>query len=216
MGQTADAAKSRVTQERSLDTRATIMNAAITALVQHGYSGATTLRIQEIAGVSRGRLLHHYPSRDDLLVAAVSHLTEARMLDLADDLVWPADPSARIDEVIARMWETFQQEYFWASTELWLAARANPRLREALEPHERRLNAFIVQKVGSMFGSRISGRANFVMVRDVLITSMRGVALSYAFRPRNADLDPHLAEWRDFAHALLPEAAPHSGDAPSA
>ncbi|RFA10003.1 hypothetical protein B7R54_12910 [Subtercola boreus] len=216
MGPSAETAKSRATQERSIDTQARILDSAITALVQHGYSGATTLRIQEIAEVSRGRLLHHYPSRDDLLVAAVSHLTEARMRDLADDVAWPADPVARIEVAIARMWETFQQEYFWASSELWLAARANPRLKEALEPHERRLSAFIVQKVGSMFGDRLVAASSYVTVRDVLISSMRGVALSYAFRPRDAELDPHLAEWRAIARALLlPVDDRHSADGPS-
>jgi len=181
------------------------MNAAITALVEGGYSGATTLRIQEIAGVSRGRLLHHYPSRDDLLVAAVSHLTEARMSALAEDEEWPDELGARIDVAVDRMWETFHQDYFWASTELWLAARANPRLAEALQPHERRLSTYIVGKVGAMFGESLAGRENYVAVRDVLISSMRGSALTYSFRPRDSEHDPHVAEWKTVARQLLGE-----------
>jgi AcrR family transcriptional regulator len=203
MAQTASVTAARATQERSRDTQARILNAAITALVNDGYSGATTLRIQAIAGVSRGRLLHHYPSRDDLLVAAVSHLTEARMSALAKDQEWPSDPAERIDVALDRMWETFHQEYFWASTELWLAARANPRLREALEPHERKLGTFIVGKVGNMFGEQIVQREGYAMMRDLLIAGMRGVALSYAFRPRDPRLDPHLPQWKAIARASL-------------
>jgi AcrR family transcriptional regulator len=203
MGEIASVKSVRATQDRSRDTQARIMNAAITALVNDGYSGATTLRIQEIAGVSRGRLLHHYPSRDDLLVAAVSHLTEARMAALAEDEHWPTESAARIDVAVDRMWDTFQQDYFWASTELWLASRANDRLRSALEPHERNLSAFIVRKVGSMFGESLSASSNYAMVRDLLITSMRGVALAYAFRPRDPRLDPHIVEWKATARSLL-------------
>ena len=203
MGQTVTAKPARATQERSRDTQARILNAAIKALVSDGYSGATTLRIQELAEVSRGRLLHHYPSRDDLLIAAVSHLTEARMLALAEDEEWPDDLSDRVDVAIDRMWETFHQDYFWASTELWLAARANERLREALEPHERRLSTFIVQKVGSFFGETIVQKPSYPMVRDLLITSMRGVALSYSFRPRDSNLDPHVEQWKTIARSLL-------------
>src|ERR1700710_2263412 len=107
MSQTGDAGPRRAVQERSRDTQARILDSAVTALVLHGYSGATTLRIQEIAGVTRGRLLHHYPSRDDLLVAAVSHLTAARMQDLALDEQWPAGEPDRIDVAIDRMWGTF-------------------------------------------------------------------------------------------------------------
>jgi AcrR family transcriptional regulator len=203
MSQIGDAGLVRATQERSRDTQARIMDAAIIALVSAGYSGATTLRIQEIAGVSRGRLLHHYPSRDDLLVAAVSHLTEARMLALAEDEEWPDSLPDRIDVAVDRMWETFHQDYFWASTELWLAARANERLRDALQPHERRLNTFIIQKVGTFFGESVAQSPRYPMVRDLLITSMRGVALSYSFRPRDSGVDPHVPQWKIIAHILL-------------
>lgn len=125
------------------------------------------------------------------------------MLALANDQEWPVDSRKRVDVAVDRMWETFHQDYFWASTELWLAARSNSRLRDALEPHERRLNAFIIQKVGTFFGDPIIHGARYAVVRDQLITSMRGVALSYAFRPRDPRSDPHVAQWKDIAQALL-------------
>lgn len=195
--------RGRAVQERSIDTQARILESAVTALVDHGYSGASTLRIQQIAGVSRGRLLHHFPSRDDLLVAAVAHLTEARIASLADDLVWPDGAGERIDLVVGRMWESFREPYFWASTELWIAARANPRLREALQPHERRLGASITGHLATLFGPALASNSHYVMARDLLITSMRGVALTYAFRPRDELRDPHLAQWRAIARDLL-------------
>jgi AcrR family transcriptional regulator len=193
----------RALQERSKDTRARILEAAVSALVEGGYSGATTLRIQELAGVTRGRLLHHYPSRDDLVVAAVSYVTEARMAALADDVEWSDDSEKRIRQIIDKMWETFHQPYFWASTELWLASRSSPRLREALRPHERRLSAFIVTKLGSFFGPTLSAHPNYVAVRDILVTSMRGVAMTYAFRPNDPLEEPHIEQWNSLTLQLL-------------
>ena len=61
-------------EARTATSRARILDAAVACLVESGYSGATTLQIQARAGVSRGRLLHHFPSRDELLVAASRHL----------------------------------------------------------------------------------------------------------------------------------------------
>jgi AcrR family transcriptional regulator len=205
MSDTAPDSPVRAVQERSRDTRQRILEAAQRALVEDGYSGATTLRIQELAGVTRGRLLHHYPSRDDLLVAAVAHLTEARMAGLADDVTWSAEPRERIRQIVDRMWETFSQPYFWASTELWLAARANPRLRDALQPHERRLSTFIVGKLGSFFGPELTAHPNYVAVRDLLVTSMRGAALTYAVRPRDPLTEHHLEQWTSIAAQLLIE-----------
>lgn len=204
MADTPPALRPRATQARSRTTQERILQAAVAALVDGGYSGATTLRIQEIAGVTRGRLLHHYPSRDDLLVAAVAHLTEARMSDLAADVKWPSDPVERIDLIVDRMWETFRQPYFWASTELWLAARANDRLREALQAHERRLSAFILQKLATFFGDELVAHPAYPATRDLLITSMRGTAMTYTFRLFDAADDPHLQTWKDTArYALL-------------
>ncbi len=193
----------RALQERSLDTRARILSAAVEALVEGGYSGASTLRIQKLAGVSRGRLLHHYSSRDDLLVAAVAHLTEARLAVVADDVSWPDDPAERIDRVVELTWETYRQPYFWASTELWLAARSNPRLREALKPHERQVGNWVAQQLAVLFGEALTAAPDYELVRDALLTSMRGAALAYAFRATDPANDPHLPQWKELARRLL-------------
>ena len=79
-------------------------------------------------------------------------------------------------------------------------------LRETIEPHERRLATFIVSKVGGFFGEILAQRENYAAVRDLLITSMRGAALTYSFRPRDAQHDPHVAEWKTVARLLLGEA----------
>ena len=70
--------QARRPQRRGIAVQERILDAAVRALVEHGYAGTSTLRIQEIAEVSRGSLLHQFPSRDALLVAAVQHLAEAR------------------------------------------------------------------------------------------------------------------------------------------
>ncbi|MDV6311168.1 TetR/AcrR family transcriptional regulator [Gordonia amicalis] len=69
-------------QQLSGVTRTRILDAAIRVLVDRGYSGASTVAIQNEAGMSRGRLLHHYPSRDALLMAAVGHLARTRIEEL--------------------------------------------------------------------------------------------------------------------------------------
>ena len=76
------AERSRVTQQHVLDS-------AVEVLIELGYSGASTLKIQQRAGVSRGRLLHQYPHRDALLVAAVQHIAEARVASAGRRSRWP-------------------------------------------------------------------------------------------------------------------------------
>jgi AcrR family transcriptional regulator len=72
----------RPQQERSRATRQRLLDAAVECLITRGWSGTTTTVIAETAGVSRGAQLHHYPTKTDLVLAAVDHLTERRAVEL--------------------------------------------------------------------------------------------------------------------------------------
>lgn len=192
-------------QPRSLVTQARILDAAVEALIEHGYAGASTLRIQQMAQVSRGRLLHQFPSRDHLLIAAVQHLATARVEGTRERTGWPASPAERIDAAVDAMWSTYQQGYFWAATELWLASRYNDELREALLPAERSLGAKVRAATDLMFGEPLNRAAGYPAIRELINTSMRGVAVTYAFDRRHAASDSHLPIWKQLAReALLP------------
>lgn len=186
-------------QSRSLVTQNRILNAAVQALVEFGYAGASTVKIQELADVSRGRMLHQYPSRDELLVAAVQHLASARVDDAGAQVDWPVAPGARICAVVDAMWSTYQQDYFWAATELWIGARHNDGLRRALVPVERALNKRVRTATDAMFGVPFIDAPAYPVVRELLNTSMRGVALTYAFDRRRPSSEPDLALWKDLA-----------------
>src|SRR5690606_23694455 len=77
------APRERVPQaERTAATRHRLMEATVDALVEFGWAGTTTTLVSTRAGVSRGAQLHHFPSKQELVVAAVQHLTELRRDEL--------------------------------------------------------------------------------------------------------------------------------------
>ena len=63
--------------------RARLLEATVELLVEKGYAGTSTTLVSERAGVSRGAQLHHFPTKQDLVVAAVQHVTEVRGAELA-------------------------------------------------------------------------------------------------------------------------------------
>lgn len=198
---------SRTRAQRTEDSRARILDAAVACLVRDGYSGATTLTIQAAAGVSRGRLLHHFPSRDRLLVAAAQHLAVKRVADTEERVLALVGTGVsgweRVDRVVEQLWASFHEPHFWAALELWTAARANPEIAEALLPEERRLGAAIRASVARMLGEPHASHPRFRQVRDLLLTSMRGAAMTYAFDPRDLARDPLVAQWKDLTRTLL-------------
>jgi AcrR family transcriptional regulator len=183
------------------------LDAAVELLVERGYGGATTVAIQRRAGVSRGRLLHHFPSREALLVAAAHHLADERIIDMEQwfEHIQDSAPGggARVDRAITLLWSTFRQPYFWAAMELWSAARTDEKLRGELAGAEHRLGRAIQHVVATMFGPIHSSHPGFEDVRELLFSSMRGVALTYSIIERDPETDPHLSLWRTVARQML-------------
>ncbi|HSP36143.1 MAG TPA: helix-turn-helix domain-containing protein [Frankiaceae bacterium] len=194
-------------EQRTVDSRNQILDAAVACLIEGGYSGATTLQIQGRAGVSRGRLLHHFPSRDVLLVAAAHHLAvtrvQATVSKAESQLARHPGGTARIDRVVELMWETHHEPHYWAAVELWTAARTHDEIAGALLQEERRLGGEVRSAVDGMFGAELTERAGYPVLRDQLLSSMRGAALAYAFDRRDPSSDPHLDAWKTLAHGLL-------------
>ncbi|GAY07760.1 TetR/AcrR family transcriptional regulator [Pseudonocardia sp. N23] len=197
----------RTRAQRAEDGRARILDAAVECLVAEGYAGASTLAIQAGAGVSRGRLLHHFPSRDLLLVAAAQHVAAQRVRDTEERVLAlvgaDVEGPERIDQVVVALWASFHESHFWAALELWTAARTNPEIAGALLPEERRLGRVIRASLARMLGEPWSSHPRFRQVRDLLLTSMRGAAMTYAFDSRDAASDPMVAQWQDLVRTLL-------------
>ncbi|GAA3183797.1 TetR/AcrR family transcriptional regulator [Blastococcus jejuensis] len=197
----------RSRSERTADSRLLILDAAVACLVEDGYSGASTLAVQARAGVSRGRLLHHFPSRAELLVAAAAHLSTTLLTDVQQRAaaLMADQPSGRerVERAIDLTWATFQEPPFWAAMELWTAARTDPELQAALRSEERRLRAAIRAVADGIWGPEIAAAPLYAELCELLFTSMRGVAIVYAFEERPAATDPHLDLWKRLAARML-------------
>lgn len=75
-----------------------------------------------------------------------------------------------------------------------------------LEQQERVLYRQVRAVTDAMFGEPLNQHPDYARVRETLNTSMRGVALTYAFDRRHALRDPHIADWVALATGALPGA----------
>jgi AcrR family transcriptional regulator len=127
------ATSARVPQsERSRVMRQRLLEATVDCLVEHGWSGTSTTLVSQRAGVSRGAQLHHYPTKNDLVLAAIEHLSASREEEMrAAVAALPTGPT-RTRKVLDMLAEHFTGPLFVAATELWVAARTDTLLREAV------------------------------------------------------------------------------------
>jgi AcrR family transcriptional regulator len=144
---------SRSQQERSRTTQLRLLDATVSCLISHGWSGTTTTLIAETAGVSRGAQLHHFPTKTSLVLAAVEHLTERRAREIrAEAETLPADARHRVEAVIEMLAASFAGPLFQAALEVWVAARTDDSLREALGPLEAKIGRELFHLTAQLLG----------------------------------------------------------------
>ena len=151
---TSQAAATRVPQEeRTRLMRARLLEATVDCLVEHGFSGTSTTLVSERAGVSRGAQLHHFPTKNDLVVAAVEHLTEVRAAELAAAAAALPTGARRTRAVLQMLGDHFASPVFTAALELWVAARTDETLLAAVAPLEQRVGREIHRMTVDLLGA---------------------------------------------------------------
>lgn len=169
--------------DRSAATRQRILDATITCLVERGYAGTTTSVIQDQAGVSRGAITHQFPTRDSLMVAAVSYLSKERAQRISDRLrELPTGPQ-RVREGLRLTWAEYSGELFAAVLELWTASRTDDGLQEALIEAERELG----ETQRELIAGSTEPQSLSTEEMDLAARIMRGTALTDMVRRKRSD-----------------------------
>ena len=112
------------------DTRAVLVEAAIDALRESGFAGASARRIAQRAGVNQALVFYHFGSVNDLLVAALEEVSTQRMAAYRELL----DSTDTLPELIASARSVFEADldagHVRVLTEMISGAQSVPGLGE--------------------------------------------------------------------------------------
>ncbi|MER5752961.1 TetR/AcrR family transcriptional regulator [Streptomyces sp. NPDC002088] len=124
-------------QDRSRATRQRLLEAAVSCLAEHGWTGSTVAVVAERAGVSRGAAQHHFPTREDLFTAAVEYVAEERSTALR--ALFPQGAAGDRRAVVAALVDLYTGPLFRAALHLWVAASNEEQLRPRVTELEARV-----------------------------------------------------------------------------
>ena len=131
--------------------------------------------------------LHHFATKEALLVASVAHVADAQISAVR------AEAAAGAASEVDLLHHVMSGPLFLAGLELWQAARTEPALRAALLPAERRVGAAVRQLLDELFPGSRWGRVEL----DGLLALYRGLALTSVLRS-DGDLDRQVLQlWVD-------------------
>ncbi len=126
-------------QDRSRATRERLLEAAVASLAESGWARTTVATVAARAGVSRGAAQHHFRTREDLVTAAIRHMTDVRLCELRITLEIPPDGSNRTRWALDRLAGLYTTTLFTAALHVWAEAAVDARLRAQVIPLERAL-----------------------------------------------------------------------------
>lgn len=122
----------RTQTERSEETRIKLVSAAARLLHRKGYAGLRTAEVSAQAGVSRGGQLHHFPTKDSLVIATAEHIL-ARSAEIGRRRAAQASATDDILEaIIADSVDFFFSDEFATMLDLVVNGGKNRRIRDAV------------------------------------------------------------------------------------
>lgn len=114
--------------ERSASTRLRLVEATVQCLYEFGYHQTSTVTVTRHAKVSRGAMLHHFPSKADLMMATADHIRLRRGEVHRKHLAPFKTDREKFLNLIDVLWEEFQTPSGVARIELMLGSRSDPAL----------------------------------------------------------------------------------------
>jgi AcrR family transcriptional regulator len=196
-------------QDRSRVTRARLLESAVNCLAELGWSGATMSVVAEHAGVSRGATQHYFPTREDLLTAALEHMAEVRLAEIRSEAArYACLPCRRTDaapptrDVVGLLVRLYTGPLFRAALQVWAAAAASRALRELVVPLEARLGREAHRAAIELLGADESAPGVREAVQATLDLA-RGLGLADTLTDDSRRRDRIIAQWAAMLDAAL-------------
>ena len=124
----------RTNAERSAETRRIIMSAAIELLFTRGHTATTTIAVAARAKVSRGAMLHHFPTRVEMLIAVAEYIVTLQREQRQAKAKALGPGLKRYYAGADINWEVQKQPATIALLEIMMATRSDPQLRKSFAP----------------------------------------------------------------------------------
>jgi len=186
----------------------------VDCLVSRGFDGTTTTEVAHRAGVSPGALLHHFPAKTELLCAAVGHLFELRQAEFRKAMANLGPGVDRIEAGVDLLWSMFTGPSFIAWLELWIAARCEPTLAEAVVRLDHEFMAASEAVFRELFADELAARPDLARVGlGLTYAQLAGLAL-FRLIPGHepAPAADVISAFKTLARTALP--APEAGGTP--
>jgi AcrR family transcriptional regulator len=193
----------RTQAERSETTRKQLLEAAAKLIRQNGFGGLRTIEVANLAGVSRGALLHHFPSKHALVVAVLNYVNEVNFSQSTRRAQLARSSRDPIEEIVKDAQEFFFGDYFFIELAIAMSDESTRQLRRETH-HFTRQTRFSIE--AAWLDTLISSGIPKQLASDVLaltLSAVRGFSVRMLLENDPAQFSRLMNVWREIIRQHL-------------
>jgi AcrR family transcriptional regulator len=205
-----EVARRRTQAERSEETRTRILKAAANLIRKRGYARFRTAEVAEEAGLSRGAQLHHFPTKDSLVVATLEYVFEQAQVLSRRRASAVNRPRDLIEAVIEDAREFFFSEHFMVAIDIVLSTSTDQSVRKQILDISRKARRPVETAwTGALAASGVPGQLASDIVA-LTLSLVRGMALRTLWDNDPKWFDELFSLWRQMIKVFLSDRKPRS------
>lgn len=188
---------------RSARTREKVLDATIECIYEFGLLKTSTIDITKRAGISRGAMLHHYPSKEELLSAAYEALLKkeaAKLRRAAEDY---RNGGLTVEEFIDRLWERFSVESFSITMDYFAAARTDKNLRKNIKKARQDYDNALADIWMNYFSESHNDRCDLLAHMRLTVSLFRGMSMQRCVLEDQDAQDEMIDIWKRHVRSAL-------------
>ncbi|TAI66807.1 TetR/AcrR family transcriptional regulator [Bradyrhizobium sp. Leo170] len=198
-------APKRTQAERSEATQTQLIEAAVKLVRANGLRGLRTVEVAELAGVSRGALLHHFKSKHDLLVAVIRHVNEVSLVESARRAHLAQNSgNDPIEGIIKDAQDFYFGDYFFIELAIAMSADSDSRILKRETYRNSRTSRFSVE--AAWLEALMSSGVPKQLASDILsltLSVVRGYSVRTLIEKDPEQFSRLLKVWRDIVRQHL-------------
>lgn len=166
-------------EKRSEETKRAVMEATVNCLFEFGYANTTTQSVSDMTGLSRSAMIYHYPSRIDLISAAIDFIF-LRMMEMVHQGVDAIKATGSLTEENAHDLhrDVVKSREYVAYIELNIAARTDEALRQHFDSKAIAFDILWQEQMSDLLGDLTGQKIDNVLAWDFARAIMEGMRIN--------------------------------------
>lgn len=188
---------------RSAQMRRRLLLATIALLKRHGYAGLRTAAVADEAGVSRGALLHHFATKDALILASVEFVMRRARAQAMRRLRRVEEGTDAFAAVIDDARGFFFSKDFGVVLDLVLMGGKNPEFRRHIVRYARDNRLPVEAAWRGLLERRGLAPDQAGLLLDLTLNMVRGVSIRALWQRDEPAIERMLSAWQEMLKLYL-------------